>query len=262
MAQIRSKLSPVSEAKAEVRRLIDSRILSESTKKASSWIVSLLNGRNHHELPKFTYHASNGIKLNIRYVEDENTIFEDEQNSEVEVSHINIKKETTIIDRAKLDFILASPAYGVRYELYDPMADAEAEIAKTEKFDKVWRQIDDSTAEVRKAIYIKATGEPASRVFKETNPELKLKLRNLTSENPTDMENVLEDPTLATLYLYHMALELKYIEYNDKTRRLKWKSGSDICTVPVDESAASYVSKILLEDNYLDVRVALDEKLK
>ena len=259
----KSRLTPMAEAKEEVKQLIEDRKISETVKNSNSWTVSLLWGRSHYIQPKHIYTASNGQKVALRYVADENSIFEDEQNGgDVEISHINIKKETTVNDRTKLDFILTSPAYGTRFELYDPMAEAEDEIAKTELFDKVWREVGDSTPEVRKAIYIKYTGEPASKVFKETTPELKLKLRNLTQKDPKGMEEVLEDPTLQTLYLYSMAEMLKYVTYNGKTRQVKWESGDEICKVPVDKKVSSYMASILTEDNYQDVRKALDDKLK
>ena len=101
-----------------------------------------------------------------------------------------------------------------------------------------------------------------SEVNKALPSRLRLMLREIASKNPEDVKDVLQDPILNTIYLYHMGVALDIIKFSPKREAVLWTdSGQELCKVPVNKDPGLHTARQLLTDEYLKAKELLESKL-
>jgi hypothetical protein len=253
----------------EARKVIEDRLKEftsiKDPKKDDKALLFRLKGRKDVWLsPKFTFQTPSGKKVNIRYLRDQNSIFEQEQelaDGEVaQLAHINIEGNITVKDTNLRDYLILNSFFNVKYEIFDPKAIAEKEQEKQDMFDDVWQKVREKKSEDLKAVYMLSTGESVSKVNELSPAEMKVSLRRIAEHDPSRMRETLESSLLRPLFLYHFGVELGFIKHNRATSDITWvDSKKRICSVPVDADPSKHFARFLLEDDNVPVREKLEE---
>lgn len=212
--------------------------------------------------PKFTYYSKqNNSRVNVRYVATENSIFEVEQSGDdVLLEQIELSQHLVVRDKLLASWLVLNPHFGKKYTVFDPIGDAEKEYQSIEQFDEVWSEVRNKTDEQKRTLAVRCSNKSMTEVNKMTEKQLSLLLRSECVANAKRVSDFMNDPLMETLYLVSMADALKEIKYNKATGGLCWSSnGREICKIPAGKDPIMYLAKMLLEDQYLNVREELDK---
>lgn len=240
-------------------------LLKERTPKATGdTVFALKQGVSLIIKPKFTFVDSKGNKTGIRYGRNLNTIFEDAQHDydTIRLEHITLEQNTIVRDPNLRDFLLLHPLYGKKFSVVDPVASAESALKKYEVFDEVWDDVRAMNVEQLKSLLLLLTPTTLSALADATLPVLRMSVRVIAEKNPDSVREAIADPTLETLYLYHMASALDVIKYYPRRESIVWvDSGKEICKVPTNKEPSTHLARLMLEDDYLKVRELIEQKL-
>ena len=216
--------------------------------------------------PKFMYKDENGGKVKVRYSDQFDSIFVDEQDDggePVKLERIPLSATNTLHDPLLRDYLLLHPDYGRKFYLVDKEGDAQRDLEKIDKFDSVWdevRKLEDH--QLRALTMMLIPSMAISEINKALPSRLRLMLREIASKNPEDVKDVLQDPILNTIYLYHMGVALDIIKFSPKREAVLWTdSGQELCKVPVNKDPGLHTARQLLTDEYLKAKELLESKL-
>jgi hypothetical protein len=227
-------------------------------------VFALNKGINLLISPKFTFIDSEGNRTHVRYAQDQNSIFVDEQVEidPIKLSRIVLNEKTVIKDSLLMDFLLINPSFGKLYKLIDPAGEAKKEMDRVSKFDDVWDSVRQLSLENTKALNLLLNDVSLSQMANTTMPELRLSIRKIAEKDPERVQEAMADPVLETLYLYHMGIALDVIKYLPRREVVIWTdSQKELCKVPTNKEPSMFVARQLLTDDFLKARELLETKL-
>lgn len=262
MTKQTTKMSPIEEARKSALKTINERLPSIDYEANT---FKLLKGKQRIVRPKFIYKSEKGNKIPIRYSKTENSIFADEQAEPVNLEYINFDQQLVVRDKNLLHFMLLHPQYGKLWKLNDPNKDAEQELDKVSRFDQVWdslRQLDDQTL-IGVYLMLPETGRHTLEGLSQKPRTLLLMgLRKIAESQPDKVREVLEDPVLKTLYMYHMAVGIGILQYIPRREAIVWTdSKKEVCKVPVNKDPGMHLARLLLTDDFVQARELLEQQL-
>ena len=249
-----------SKAISEARELIKARLPEPID---GCWVFKLKTGVAWMFPPKFTYYSktTNG-RVNVRYVETENSIFEPEQSGEdVLLEQMEVSQHYVVRDRLRAEWLVLNPNFGIRYDVHDPEGEANRAYAKMEQIDSVWDSVKGKTDEQKRTLAVMLTKRPMADINRLSEIQLKLLLKHECETAPAKVGDVVQDPLIDTLYIVAMADALKEIKYNKHTGGLVWAdTNREICKIPSGKDPIMHLARLLLEDEYLKVREELEKR--
>lgn len=227
-------------------------------------VIKLKHGYGLMLKPKFTFIDKYSRRVPVRYAQDFNSIFvEDQDDTEpVKLSLIKLHKSKLITDKVLLSYLLLHPDFGTRFELIDPLGEAKKELERLEVFDDVWDKVRSSELHVLRGLAILLTTIDVSTISQMLAPELKMFLRKVAQKDPLSVQDALKDPILKPLYAYHVAVALGVVKYFPKRGGIYWvDSDTEICQVPVSEDPGVYFARMLLTSDFAKVKEMLEHKI-
>lgn len=215
--------------------------------------------------PKFVFVDKDGNKTLVRFTKGANSIFADEQDETggIKLEYIALEANNVIRDPQLVQFLLLHPGYGKKFSVVDPAGNAKREMERLEEIDNVWDDVRALELESLKSINLMLLPKLSlSQVNQMSKAELTLNLRTLSHNNPKLVREALDDPSLKTLYLYHLGVELNVIKFSPQREAIIWTdSNQEVCKVPINKDPGTHLSRMLLTDEYLKVRELLEQKI-
>ncbi len=187
----------------------------------------------------------------IRYADNQNSLFVDEQKGNVKLSHTVFEDGTLFIPRNKplLQILLSHlhpKANKTWYEL-DLQKEALDDLAQIENEIEATQMAMELDIEHLEAIM---RSELGSDVTKLSSKELKRDAYVFARNNPAFFIELANDEDIKLRNLANRAVEMGVIKLTDDNTVFKWAANSKkICTVPFDENPYSHFSQFLKTDD-------------
>lgn len=257
-------LTKEQEAIKEVQALIESRrtkidygfysfkLLRKNTK---------LNGALYIK-PMCTFRASNGYKLKLRYSEDFNSIFEMYQDDEpIQLSGIWMSGLKQIKDPVLIEYLLVYPQFGKSYGLIDQAGEDEKKLDDFNKFHDVWAKVMGMTDSQLMSVLLFDSGLSLSQISLMGRPSMLMQLMAKTQADPSNMAEIIVNPIMELIYLYHTAMDVRIIRMN-KNGAIVWSDTSrELMQVPPNAEPAKHFAKMMQLEKYESARSALESKI-
>ena len=204
-----------------------------------------------------------GYEREVKYCENQSTIFIDEMKGTQRLSHIAFRNGQLFVPKEKQTlqkFLKVHPKNGTHFQEYDAAQIAEDEL------DFLQLEITALTAaqeiEIDHADAI-LRSELGSKVSTMTSKELKRDLLLFAKKNPELFLELVEDENINIRNLGIKAVEMSIIELSEDQRTFKWGStGRKLITVPFDENPYSALAAWFKTDEGIEVYQTIEKRLK
>ncbi len=205
-----------------------------------------------------------GYEREIKYCENQKTVFLDEMKGPERLSHIIFRdgrlfvpKEKTTLQKFLSNF---HPDNGKRFIEYNPVQIAENDIDYLESEIEALNAA--QAIEIDHAEAIMRT-ELGSKVSKMTSKELKRDLLLFARSNPKLFLELANDDNINIRNIGIKAVEMKIIKLSNDQRTFTWGStGRKLITVPFDENPYSALAAYFKTDEGVEVYQTIEKKLK
>ena len=205
-----------------------------------------------------------GYEREVKYCENQKTIFVDEMKGSQRLSHIAFRNGKLFVPKEKQTLqkflSLYHPWNGSKFTEYNPVQIAENDI------DYLEAEIEALNAaqgiEIDHAEAIMRT-ELGSKVSKMTSKELKRDLLLFARSNPKLFLELANDDNINIRNIGIKATEMKIIKLSNDQRTFTWGStGRKLITVPFDENPYSALAAYFKTDEGIEVYQTIEKKLK
>jgi len=204
-----------------------------------------------------------GYEREIKYCENQKTVFQDEMKGSQRLSHISFKNGKLYVPKEKQtlqSFLKLHPKNGTHFQEYDAVQIAEDEL------DTLQLEITALTAaqaiDVDHAEAI-LRSELGSKVSSMTSKELKRDLLLFAKKNPELFLELVEDENINIRNLGIKATENHIITLSSDQRTFNWAStGRKLITVPFDENPYSALAAWFKTDEGVEVFQTIEKRLK
>jgi len=204
-----------------------------------------------------------GYEREIKYCENQKTIFEDEMKGSQRLTHISFKNGKLFVPKEKQTlqkFLDVHPKNGVAYKEFDAVQIAEDEL------DVIELEIEALTAaqniEIDHAEAI-LRSELGNKVSTMTSKELKRDLLLFAKRNPNLFLELVNDENINIRNIGIKAVEMNIINLSSDQRTFNWAStGRKLITVPFDENPYSALATWFKTDEGVDVFQTIEKRLK
>jgi len=204
-----------------------------------------------------------GYEREVKYCENQKTIFVDEMKGSQRLSHIAFRNGKLFVPKEKQTlqkFLSVHPKNGLSFREYDAVKVAENEL------DYLQLEITALTAaqtidpDHAEAIL---RSEMGSKVSTMTSKELKRDLLLFARNNPELFLELAEDENISIRNLGIKAVEMSIINLSSDQRTFTWAStGRKLITVPFDENPYSALAAWFKTDEGVEVYQTIEKRLK
>ena len=209
------------------------------------------------------YDKEKGYEREIKYCENQKTIFEDEMKGVQRLKHIVFKNGNLFVEKEKQTlqkFLELHPDNGVKFKEYnaEQIAEDDLDVLQYELEAMNLAQtldIDHAEAILR--------SELGNEVSKMTSKELKRDLLLFAKNNPPLFLELANDDNINVRNLGIKAVENNLIKLADDQRTFNWAStGRKLLTVPFDENPYSALAAWFKTDEGVEVYQTIEKRLK
>ena len=204
-----------------------------------------------------------GYEREVKYCENQKTIFVDEMKGSQRLSHIAFRNGKLFVPKEKQTlqkFLSVHPKNGLAFQEYDAVKVAENEL------DYLQLEITALTAaQTIEPDHAEAIlrSELGSKVSTMTSKELKRDLLLFARNNPELFLELAEDENISIRNLGIKAVENHIIKLSDDQRTFTWGStGRKLITVPFDENPYSALAAWFKTDEGVEVYQSIEKRLK
>jgi len=204
-----------------------------------------------------------GYEREVKYCENQKTIFIDEMKGSQRLSHIAFRNGKLFVPKEKQTlqkFLSVHPKNGTHFQEYDAVKVAENEL------DYLQLEITALTAaQTIEPDHAEAIlrSELGSKVSTMTSKELKRDLLLFARNNPELFLELAEDENISIRNLGIKAVENHIIKLSDDQRTFTWgATGRKLITVPFDENPYSALAAWFKTDEGVEVYQTIEKRLK
>jgi len=204
-----------------------------------------------------------GYEREVKYCENQKTIFIDEMKGSQRLSHIAFRNGKLFVPKEKQTlqkFLSVHPKNGTHFQEYDAVKVAENEL------DYLQLEITALTAaQTIEPDHAEAIlrSELGSKVSTMTSKELKRDLLLFARNNPELFLELAEDENISIRNLGIKAVENHIIKLSEDQRTFTWGStGRKLITVPFDENPYSALAAWFKTDEGVEVYQTIEKRLK
>ena len=204
-----------------------------------------------------------GYEREVKYCENQKTIFVDEMKGSQRLSHIAFRNGKLFVPKEKQTlqkFLAVHPKNGTHFQEYDAVKVAENEL------DYLQLEITALTAaQTIEPDHAEAIlrSELGSKVSTMTSKELKRDLLLFARNNPELFLELAEDENISIRNLGIKAVENHIIKLSEDQRTFTWGStGRKLITVPFDENPYSALAAWFKTDEGVEVYQTIEKRLK
>ena len=207
------------------------------------------------------FDEENGINREIRYAENQNTLFRDEQDGHARLGHIVFKDGVLNVPKNK-------PLLQQLLEVYHPNRNkwfvVDNEAKALDQVDFMEKELDALNlvreADIEHLEAIMRT-ELGSSVTTMSSKELKRDAYALAKTNPKLFIDLFNDEDIKLRNLANRAVEMDIIRLTDNNTKFKHKNGKNIITVPFDEHPYIALAQYFKTDEGVDLMKSIIKKL-
>jgi len=204
-----------------------------------------------------------GYEREIKYCENQKTIFTDEMKGPQRLSHISFRDGKLFVPKEKQTlqkFLAVHPDNGKRFAEYNPVQIAENDLNVLEfELDAM------NTAQKIDVDHAEAIlrSEIGNEVSKMTSKELKRDLLLFARNNPELFLELANDENINIRNVGIKATEMNLIKLSNDQRTFTWVStGRKLLTVPFDENPYSALAAWFKTDEGVEVYQTIEKRLK
>jgi len=219
--------------------------------------------RHTRKYPLTWFDPEIGYERELRYATNQKSIFVDEQQGNVTLSHVVFENGSLHVPkekRALQEFLNHHPHKGIIFEELDKQVEAVDQLEYLELESDamtIARQMDIDQMEAILRV------EMGSQVSKLSTKELKRDLLLFARQNPGLFLNLAQDENIILRNFAINAREAGIIDLSADQRTFKWASnGRKLMTVPFDENPYSAMAAWFKTDEGLEVYKSIEKKLK
>jgi len=204
-----------------------------------------------------------GYEREIKYCENQKTIFKDEMKGPERLSHIIFRDGMLFVPKEKQvlqKFLAIHPDNGLKFKENDPVKVAETDIdylnLEIEALNLAQKiDIDHAEAILR--------SEQGNKVSQMTSKELKRDLLLFARSNPQLFLELANDENINIRNVGIKAVEMGIIKLSNDNRTFMWGSNDrKLITVPFDENPYSALAAYFKTDEGVEVYQTVEKKLK
>ena len=243
---------PKKQKKAEYKDRLYELIINDTP------IVFILNSRGilHFDEEK-------GYEREIKYCENQKTIFVDEMKGVQRLSHIAFRDGQLFVPKEKQTlqkFLALHPKNGTHFQEYDAIQIAEDELDIIELEIEALTVAQNVEIDHAEAILRSELGNKVSTM---TSKELKRDLLLFAKRNPYLFLELVNDENINIRNIGIKAVEMNIINLSSDQRTFNWAStGRKLMTVPFDENPYSALAAWFKTDEGVEVFQTVEKKLK
>ena len=226
-------------------------------------LTHTLPSRHSRKYPLVWFDPELGYERELRYATNHKSIFVDEQQGNVTLSHIVFEMGHLMVPKEKRnlqEFLAKHPHKGVLFQEHDKVEEAvdqfdylEMEIAAMNMAYEM--DIDKAEAILRV--------EKGSSVTELSSKELKRDLLLFARQQPALLLDLAQDENVELRNFAIRSVEANIVRLDDDQRTFKWvANGRKLMTVPFDENPYSAMAAWFKTDEGLEVYKSIDKKLK
>jgi|TARA_B100000073_G_C23703091_1_gene561147 hypothetical protein len=219
--------------------------------------------RHTRKYPLTWFDPEIGYERELRYATNQKSIFVDEQQGNVTLSHIVFENGSLHVPKEKRslqEFLNHHPHKGIIFQELDKQVEAVDQLEYLELESDamtIARQMDIDQMEAILRV------EMGSQVSKLSTKELKRDLLLFARQNPGLFLNLAQDENIILRNFAINAREAGIIDLSPDQKTFKWASnGRKLMTVPFDENPYSAMAAWFKTDEGLEVYKSIEKKLK
>ena len=227
-------------------------------------ITFKLGSRHTSRHPLLWFDPEKGYNREMRYATNQKSVFVDEQDGPVTLSHIIFQNGTLNVPKENIQLqqllSLYHPAKGKLYEEFDAVVQAQDEFDYMELEIAAMNaayEMDIDKAEAMLRVEI------GSKVSSMSSKEIKRDLLLFARRNPQAFLELMEDENVELRNFGIKACELNILKISQDQRTFQWASnGRKLFTIPFDENPYSALAAWFKTDDGVEVYKAVEKKLK
>jgi len=204
-----------------------------------------------------------GYEREIKYCENQKTIFTDEMKGPQRLSHISFRDGKLFVPKEKQTlqkFLAVHPDNGKRFMEYNPVQIAENDLSFIELEIQALNTATQIDVDHAEAILRSEIGNKVSNM---TSKELKRDLLLFAKNNPELFLELANDENINIRNVGIKATEMNLIKLSSDQRTFTWVStGRKLLTVPFDENPYSALAAWFKTDEGVEVYQTIEKRLK
>ena len=204
-----------------------------------------------------------GYEREIKYCENQKTVFADEMKGVQRLSHISFRDGKLYVPKEKQmlqRFLALHPENGRKFQEHNPVKIAEDDLTVLELEIEALNTAQKIDIDHAEAIL---RSELGNEVSKMTSKELKRDLLLFAKNNPRLFLELANDENINIRNLGIKAVENNIINLSNDQRTFMWAStGRKLITVPFDENPYSALAAWFKTDEGVEVYQTIEKKLK
>ena len=204
-----------------------------------------------------------GYEREIKYCENQKTIFTDEMKGPQRLSHISFRDGKLFVPKEKQTlqkFLAVHPDNGKRFAEYNPVQIAENDLSFIELEIEALNTATQIDVDHAEAILRSEIGNKVSNM---TSKELKRDLLLFARNNPELFLELANDENINIRNVGIKATEMNLITLSNDQRTFTWAStGRKLLTVPFDENPYSALAAWFKTDEGVEVYQTIEKRLK
>ena len=204
-----------------------------------------------------------GYEREIKYCENQKTIFTDEMKGPQRLSHISFRDGKLFVPKEKQTlqkFLAVHPDNGKRFAEYNPVKIAENDLSFIELEIEALNTATQIDVDHAEAIL---RSEIGNKVSSMTSKELKRDLLLFARNNPELFLELANDENINIRNIGIKATEMNLIKLSSDQRTFTWVSTSrKLLTVPFDENPYSALAAWFKTDEGVEVYQTIEKRLK
>jgi len=204
-----------------------------------------------------------GYEREIKYCENQKTIFTDEMKGPQRLSHISFRDGKLFVPKEKQTlqkFLAVHPDNGKRFTEYNPVKIAENDLSFIELEIEALNTATQIDVDHAEAIL---RSEIGNKVSSMTSKELKRDLLLFARNNPELFLELANDENINIRNVGIKATEMNLIKLSSDQRTFTWVStGRKLLTVPFDENPYSALAAWFKTDEGVEVYQTIEKRLK
>jgi len=204
-----------------------------------------------------------GYEREVKYCENQKTIFTDEMKGPQRLSHISFRDGKLFVPKEKQTlqkFLAVHPDNGKRFMEYNPVQIAENDLSFIELEIQALNTATQIDVDHAEAILRSEIGNKVSNM---TSKELKRDLLLFAKNNPELFLELANDENINIRNVGIKATEMNLIKLSSDQRTFTWVStGRKLLTVPFDENPYSALAAWFKTDEGVEVYQTIEKRLK
>ena len=212
--------------------------------------------------PLLWFDEETGVNREIRYATNQRSLFVDEQDGAVTLSHAVFLDGVMYVPKEQQNLqkllSLYHPSKGQLWEEVDNVQEAEDEIDVLELELEALNMVHEIDIEHLEAIMRTEIG---SAVSKLSSKELKRDAYKFAKSNPTLFLELCEDEDIKLRNLANRAVEVGLLQLTDDNTVFKFPNGKKVLTVPFEQHPYGALAQYFKTDEGVDLMKSITKKL-